>query len=365
MKKEDLLALVVYGVMLAIALFVGVNLIAPAFSTLGIQGFSQYIYAIFTILFSFLVNVLIVELGHIVGAILGGYSIKSVNMLGLALVKEQNKLTWSLLPFEGLTGETVVIAKSKQVNPRLFLLGPLGMYIIEIFIAFVVAYLVFNEDQWGRYASMITIAIGGMLMIYNYMPFKLDTVTDGYRLSTLTQTHNREDEIELSRIKKAYKDGVSPKSFNVGNNLNPTTIQIYFHKIYQALVDEDYADATKDLDKLAKQPKIGEVNLTRIHILETYIYFLTKTPKLASKWYYELSSKQRKYLANHAGMSTLSTYLFVAGVIEDSYSEATYTFERRLGALTRIRESGRKAAEEILFDRVLKLVKKKHPDWRF
>jgi hypothetical protein len=64
-------------------------------------------------------------------------------------------------------------------------------------------------------------------------------------------------------------------------------------------------------------------------------------------------------------MSTLSTYLFVAGVIEDSYSEASYTFERRLNALSRIKESGRKAAEEILFDRVLKLVKKKHPDWRF
>jgi len=365
MKKEDLLALIVYSMMLAIALFVGVNLIAPAFSVLGITGFSQYIYAIVTILFSFLINVLIVELGHIFGAKLGGYKIKSVNMLGLALTKEQNKWKWSFLPFEGLTGETVVTPKSKQVKPRLFLLGPLGMFVVEILVAFTLAYLVFNEDQWGRYASMITIAIGGMLMIYNYMPFKLDTVTDGYRLSTLTQSHNSEDEIELSRIEKAYKDGMSPETFDVGDDLNPTTIQIYFHKIYQALVDEAYTDAKKDLDKLAKYPKIGEVYLTRISILQTYIYFLTKTPKLASKWYYELSSKQRKYLANHTAMSTLSTYLFVAGVIEDSYSEASYTFERRLNALSRIKESGRKAAEEILFDRVLKLVKKKHPDWRF
>jgi hypothetical protein len=365
MKKEDLYALVVYAMMLAIALFVGVNLIAPAFLVLGIQGFSQYIYAIITIVLAFLVNVFVLELGHVIGAKLGGYDVQSINVLGLALVKHNKKWRWSFLPFEGLTGETQVTAQSKQANPRWFFLGPLGFFVIEIVVAFFIAYLLFSEDQWGRYASIITIAIGGMLMIYNYMPFKLDTVTDGYRLSTVAQTLNREDEIELARIEKAYKSGTTPKTFAVGDELNPTTIQIYFHKIYQALVDEDYLVAKKDLDRLQKYAKIGEANLIKIDILSTYIYFLTKTDKLANKKYYELSSKQRKYLANNNAMSTLSTYLFVAGIIEDSYSEATYTFERRLSAITRIRESGRKAAEEILFDRVLKLVKKKHPDWRF
>jgi hypothetical protein len=64
-------------------------------------------------------------------------------------------------------------------------------------------------------------------------------------------------------------------------------------------------------------------------------------------------------------MSTLSTYLYVAGLIEESYSEATYTFERQSISIKKIQESGRKAAETILFDRMLKLVKKKHPTWRF
>jgi hypothetical protein len=88
-------------------------------------------------------------------------------------------------------------------------------------------------------------------------------------------------------------------------------------------------------------------------------------PKAASTYFYSLSSKQRKYLSNDTNMSTLSTYLFVAGLIEESYSEATYTFERQSISIKKIQESGRKAAETILFDRVLKLVKKKHPSWRF
>jgi hypothetical protein len=57
--------------------------------------------------------------------------------------------------------------------------------------------------------------------------------------------------------------------------------------------------------------------------------------------------------------------LYVAGLIEESYSEATYTMERQVVSLKKIQESGRKAAEAILFDRMLKLVKKKHPSWRF
>jgi hypothetical protein len=63
-------------------------------------------------------------------------------------------------------------------------------------------------------------------------------------------------------------------------------------------------------------------------------------------------------------MTTLSTYLFVAGIIEASQSEAKYTMERQDISIKRIRESGRKAAETILFHRVLKLVKKKQTSWR-
>jgi hypothetical protein len=125
------------------------------------------------------------------------------------------------------------------------------------------------------------------------------------------------------------------------------------------------SNAKADLKKLSESPRLGETLQLKIFVLQTYIHFIEKKPKAASTFFYELSSKQRKFLSNDTNMSTLSTYLYVAGLIEESYSEATYTFERQSVSIKKIHESGRKAAEAILFDRMLKLVKKKHPSWRF
>jgi hypothetical protein len=365
MKKEDFLTLIVYGMMVAIAIFVGVNIIAPAFVILGITGISQYVYATITIFFAFLINVILLELGHILGALAGGYRIQTVNVLGLAFVFSPRGFKVRLQTYEGLTGETIVVPKAKKVKPKLYLWGGLLVYIAEIFFAFVIGYGFFDQSQWGRYASVVVIAVGGMLMIYNFMPFKLDTVTDGYKLATLTSSKGNDAYIELQRIENMYKLGKSPKPFKVFKELNNLNVQIYFHKIYQAMVDEAYAEAKVDLKKLSESPRLGETLQQKIFILLTYITFLEKKPKAAANYFYELSSKQRKYLSNDTNMSTLSTYLYVAGLIEESYSEATYTFERQSISIKKIQESGRKAAETILFDRVLKLVKKKHPTWRF
>jgi hypothetical protein len=365
MKKEDILTLVVYAMMVAIAIFVGVNIIAPAFVILGITGVSQYIYATITIFFAFLMNVILLEFGHILGALAGGYRIQTVNILGLAFIFSPQGLRLRLQPYEGLTGETIVVPKAKKLKPKLFLWGGLIVYVIEMVFAFVIGYGLFDQSQWGRYASVVVIAVGGMLMIYNFMPFKLDTVTDGYKLATLTTSKGNEAYDELQRIEKMYKQGKSPKPFKVFKEFNNINVQIYFHKIYQAMVDEAYDEASADLKKLAASPRLGETLQQKIFILQTYITFIEKKPKAASSHYYGLDSKQRKYLSNDNNMSTLSTYLYVAGLIEESYSEAIYTFERQAVSIKKIQESGRKAAEAILFDRMLKLVKKKHPSWRF
>jgi hypothetical protein len=365
MKKEDILTLIVYAMMVAIAIFVGVNIIAPAFVTLGITGFSQYVYASITIFFAFLINVILLELGHILGALAGGYRIQTVNILGLAFIFSPQGLRLRFQAYEGLTGETIVVPKSKKLKPKLFLWGGLLMYVVELVFAFVIAYGFFNSDQWGQYASIVVVAVGGMLMIYNFMPFKLDTVTDGYKLATLTTTKGNDAYEELQRIEKMYKLGKSPKPFKVFKEFNNLNVQIYFHKIYQAIVDEDYDEASADLKKILASPRLGDTLQQKIFVLQTYIAFVEKKPKTAGPLFYGLSSKQRKYLSNDTNMSTLSTYLYVAGLIEASHSEAMYTFERQAVALKKIQESGRKAAEAILFDRVLKLVKKKHPTWRF
>lgn len=364
MKKETILTLIVYSVMIGIALFVGLNIIAPAFVILGITGNSQYVYAIITIVAAFLINVLFLELGHVLGAWLGGYRIQAINILGLALVFDQEGIKFRFQSYEGLTGETTITAKRKKVYPRLFLFGGLFTFFFVMLVSLVVGYGLFSEDQWGRYASVVVIAVGGMLMIYNFMPFKLDTVTDGYRLASLTTAKGSEAQQELQRIELAYKKGEVPSTIKSFKDVNTITTQIYFHKIYQALVDEQYKEALKDILTIHKTPRLTEAMGYKLMVLKTFVYFMTHSVKLNRDHYYQLTSKERKYLSHNASMSTLSTYLYVAGIIEESQSEASYTFERQRVAIKKINEPGRKAAETILFDRVLKLVKKSNPSWR-
>lgn len=363
MKKEDGYSLIVYAVMIGIALFVGLEIIAPAFRVLGIVGASQYAYALITILAAFFLNVVILELGHVLGALVGGYDIKSINVLGLALYQSSKGWRVGFKSFEGLAGETVVAPKNAKSKPILNLWGGLILYLIEVVVGFYLAYYVFLAEEWGRYASIIVIAIGGMLMMYNFMPFKMDTITDGYRLATLSNEKGNEAYNELVRIEKAYKDGVDPKPFKTFKEVNNLTAQILMYKIYDALLFEQYEAVIPFLERIEAHPRLGEVYVQKAFSIRAYITLMQAKKKELSDYFYGLSTKDRKYLSNHNAPLTMSAYALVAGTLEDSYSELRYCLDRFKGSVQKVKEPGRSNIETVLFQRVLDKVAKKHPDW--
>jgi hypothetical protein len=363
MKKELLATIVVYAIMIGLALYVGLEIINPAFSTLGIVGIDQFAYAIATIILAFLINVVILELGHVVGAIIGGNDIKSVNVLGLAIFP--SKKGWRVVfeGFEGLTGETVITPKHPKSKNIFFLLGGLFFYFVEVLVGFFVGYYFYTEDEWGRYASIIIIAIGGMLMIYNYMPFQMDTVTDGYRLTTSSKTSSNEAHNELLRIENAYRDNIDPQSFQSFKELNSLTMRILMYDLYDGLFKEDYTRVQKLVQRTQAHPTMNDLYASRLMVIEAYMKFSQSTDKDAASYFYSFPSKDRKYLTNNSAALTISAYLHVAGLIEDSYSETLFCVERMPGALAKVKEPGRKHIEEQLYLRVYNKVKQKHPDW--
>jgi hypothetical protein len=365
MKKEDIYSLIVYGLMVGIALFVGLEIIAPAFRQLGIVGAAQYGYAIITILGGFLLNAFLLEFGHLLGALVGGYNIKSINVLGLSLTKTNNQWIFAIKPFEGLTGETIVSPRSTQSKPTLNLWGGLILYVVEVVVAFYVAYYVFTEEQWGRYASIVIIAIGGMLMMYNFMPFKMDTITDGYRLTTVTQGKGNEAFNELVRIEKAYEENQDPKPFKQFKELNTLTVQVLLHEIYDQLLRLDYNGAMININKIMNTPKLGESMINQAFAMKTYVDFMQTTEEGRKEIFYNLSSRERKYIANDSHMMTITTYLIVAGTIEDSFSESVFCYDRKPTALQRVHEKNIRHIQDQLFARVLEMVQSKHKDWKF
>lgn len=369
MKKEEFVSVLVYLAMFVVALFIGLQIIAPAFESTGIIGAEQYGYAVATILLGFLFNVVLLELAHIAGALIGGYTISMVNILGLALFKIGNRWQITFKAYDGLTGETKIVAKSDKSNPIWNLWFGLVFFLIE-FVSFIaVAYFVFPSSDWMRYAFVITAAIGGIIMLYNYMPFKLDSTTDGYRLAMFTKTNVKGDAAynELIRIEKAYAEGKDPHPIQTFDKVTGVTAQIMLYEIYQLLVNAKYKEALVLIEKiLAESVKLPDLMVSRVFSQKVYATLLTQTLVKGKAFYLNtLSSKQKKFLANDLSMESLRAYLLVAGTIEDSQSEAIYVLERKDKALKRSVEPGRRKAEDILFERALIKVKQRHKDWKF
>ena len=95
MKKEDVISLVIYLIMIAVAIIVGLTVVQDAFTTNYNLNMSPYLFAILTIVVGLLLNIIMLEVGHVIGAKLGHYRIMSFNVLGFCWMRKEGK--WKCL----------------------------------------------------------------------------------------------------------------------------------------------------------------------------------------------------------------------------------------------------------------------------
>jgi hypothetical protein len=366
MRKEDLFSLAVYAVMIVIALFVGLQVIAPSFTVTGITGTNQYLFALGSIMAGFFINVILLELGHVVGAKVGGYDVLSVNILGFCLYKHDGKFKFGIRSFDGLTGETKITPRKQNASPYPNLWFGLIFFVIE-FIAGIVAYSLIPTDLWIRYSIIIATAVGGMLMFYNVMPLKLDTMNDGYRMALISKGVNVEAYNELMRIERLYSEGKEPDGIKTFEEITTLTAQVNLYRVYELLGLDKFEEAEALLDNIiAKPEKLNDVTNGRVFSQKIYIRLLLSSKEEGVEFYKnKMNSRQKKFLASDLSMESLRAYLLVAGTVEDSQSECIYVLERKKGALKRSVEPGRKDVENRLFDKAFDKVKTEHPDWTF
>ena len=112
MKKEDITGLIVYLLILAFAIVFGLTVLETHVSDSYIYQHSNNIgYMLFmigAIVFGAVFNACLYELGHLVGAKVGGYDVSSVNILGVNFYKFEGKWKVKFSGFDGLTGETKI-----------------------------------------------------------------------------------------------------------------------------------------------------------------------------------------------------------------------------------------------------------------
>ena len=367
MEKDDLLTILVYVIMFVIALFIGLRVISPAFTQIDISTEAgKYTYAISSILAGAVLNIILFELGHVIGAKLGGYAILSVNLIGFCFYKSKDKWKFGFRGYDGLTGETRMIAKKEKANPKLHLWGPLLFYIFEFLVA-IILYVTLPDESYYGHAALIVAGVGGMLIIYNIMPFKLDAMTDGYKLALITKPINIQAYNELIRIESLVYEGEEVKDIKVFDEITTLTATVNLYKIYELLAKRHFEQADKMLDLMVEnKTKLNEQTSGRAVSQKLYIALVNKAPEAAEYyWFNVMSSKERKFVANDLSLESLRAYLLYSGIVTKSESECVFVLSRFEKALKREADKTRRLIEKELFEDALKRVKDTNPDWRF
>ena len=372
MKKEDVSGIIVYLLILAIAVVFGITVLREHASNSNMDTFIYIIFILGAILTGVLFNSIMFELAHILGAKAGRYEILSVNILGLLWFKEDGKTKFKFSGFDGLTGETKILPKKdvkKEPNPSPYLLFGTLFYIIELIIV-IVLFTLFNtkiNDVLTNtgYFLLVVAVIGGMILIYNILPFKLDAMTDGYRMRMTTNPANKIAFNELLRVEYAIAQGQENVEIATFSEITNFTAELNLNKVYMLLDKKEFLEAEKLLDViLAGKATISEKVYVRARAQKIYINIFTKSLEEARKFYdEEVPMAERRQISNDISMVSIRTYLLMSGLLDGSKSECLFAINNVRKCFNSTPKQRRKT-EADLFNEALNKVDEIHPTWK-
>jgi hypothetical protein len=352
MNKEDVWSLFVYLGMIAIALIIGFSVLQPAITDGNlIKDASQgqvFGYLLLAIVIGILLNSLFLELGHALGAKIGGYNIISFNILGLEIATiskdgEKKKKVRFFKPFDGLVGETKIIPEKEKSNPIGFIIIPLIFFLLEA-VAMYCAFIFIPDEVNGyfnplnplKYGIIIVAAIGLMFALYDYIPLHIDTTTDGYRLTLLTKQVNVEAYNELLSIEGKSYLGEKIAAIKEFKEVTDFTTKLNVLGAYLSFDNSDIKSTIDKLDYILNNQK----NLTKSTIFEVkvdkiFFTFLKSGKEAGEKEYDALTLEERKSIAGCNSMKYMRLYILYAGLVENSPSEVEYCLKKERKVLDR------------------------------
>lgn len=381
MKKEDIVSLLVYALMIVVAVMVGIYVVGPlmgnfTFGGAGDEQGAKIGLALGFVVAAIIFNVALIELAHMLGAKVSGYKYFSVNMLGLCFYKAGDKWKVKFSNFDGLTGETRIAPVKETASPRMFSLMPLIFYAIEV-VVLMVTFYVLNGLIAGDYGpkehrtmllicilAILFVTVGGMLTLYNIFPAKLDTTTDGYRLSLLSKKENIAAFNELMRIECAYAENKELEDMKVFDEINNFTCSVNLYTVYKHLKNKNYNEASVLLDKMINEKsKISRETYCSAVAQKMFIVLLTDSYENAKAYYDKyIDQNERRYISNDLSMPSIRAYMLISSILDISEHEARYAKNRVNKALKRTLP-GRVGVEKELYQLALDKVDQVRPEW--
>ena len=375
MKKEDFLGLLVYLVIFGFAIIFGFTLLRDFAANSGLKTAEFFGFIIGAIATGVVANALFFELSHVLGAIIGRYEIISINVLGFMLYKKDNKFKFKFSGFEGLTGETKIDISEKKgdkANPTPYLLFGTLFYLVELTVI-VILFVSLNSAVSGNkstveaktaYFLLVIAVLGLMILIYNIVPFRLDTETDGYRIRLVSNPRNKEAFNELLRVQNAIENGEKNVEIKTFSTITNFTADLNFNKVYSLLDEEKYQEAEPFIDDILKSKDTISPNLyLRTKAQKIYIEIMTKDLEEARKVYdQEVSVAERRAISQDVSMASIRAYILMSGLLDKSLSETELALSHVLKAFKRTNKN-RQPVELKLYNKALKRVIDAHPSW--
>ena len=369
MKKEDVNGLIMYMLIIAGAVVFGLTVLQPYFAKSTFNN--GLIYALFilgAIAAGILTFAFLLEVGHILGAKIGGYEILSVNILHILFIKEEGKMKVKSSPFDGLTGETKILPKDEKSNPRPYLL--LGTFftsliLVGCIIVFYVnmEYVRTNRSDLAYFFLTMGVTIG-IAIVYNIVPFKLDSLNDGYRLAMMSNPKNKEAFNELLRVEYEVSQGNTDVEIKTFTELTNFSAELNMNKVYVLLDKKNFEEADKLLDiMLENKDNISRRLYIRAMAMKVFIVFMNNDLETAiEKASNDVSMELRRDIIDEGSLISIRAYVLVSGLVDNSKSECIYVLDNVYRAYKRTPKN-RRLVELNLFNDALDLVANTHPKW--
>ena len=367
MRKEEIRGLIIYSILIIAALIVGFTAIRPTMEDFGPAKMSPFGFLIVVLVIAYLFNAVGLEVLHVIGALFGGYKVTAFNVLGLCIYKTEEKWKFGLRDFGGISGETKIAPKKEKLNINLLTWFPIFGYAIEIGVCVVLMTIIANKDEpgaWLKSAALIFILISSMIAFYNLVPFKLDSMTDGYRMRLFSKPVNVEAYNKMLVIQEEQRLGKNMENIPVFEEITEYTAEINKLAMYQLLENEKLIEAEAILDKLLEHKQVLNVNeYNRLIAQKLYLSVMLNSVEKAKELYDQLCPIEiRRFIANDFSMPSIRAYILIAGMIEGSESEVEF-------AKSKIERAKKKAlaseikAEEKLLEKAINYVYENHPKW--
>lgn len=367
MKKEDVTSIIVYVLIIAVAIIFGVAVLQErAVSTHMTQ--TEYIgYIIGAIATGLVFNAVFFELAHIAGAKIGRYNILLVNILGLTFYKKDGKLKFKFSSPKGLTGEVRILPKEdvkKEPNPRPYLMFGTLFFVIEAFALIFVFIWLKDSATDLAYFFLVVLFIGGMLFFYNIIPLKLDSVTDGYSLTLISNPKNKVAYNELLRVEHAIECGDNSVEIKTFDQITNFTADLNLNKAYLLLDKGEYLEALTIVNQIASAKNdVSDKVYLRALSQKVFIFMMSLPFEEAKETILkEISHQERRDISNDASMVSARAYILLAGLIDKSKSEVERTIFDIRKAFRGTNKS-RRNIEIKLFNLALDKVIEAHPQW--